>query len=69
MANRRKADLIFLFSANSYLGDYGTRDGPDTRPVHVDITFMNVVDPHTGESLWGDSRRGEAGSLPKRRRT
>jgi hypothetical protein len=28
----RKADLIFLFSANPYLGDYVTRDGPDKRP-------------------------------------
>lgn len=54
---RRKADLIFLFSANPYLGDYVTRDGPDTRQVHVDITYMNVIDPRTGESLWGDSRQ------------
>jgi hypothetical protein len=53
----RKADLIFLFSANPYLGDYVTRDGPDKRPVRVDITYMDVVDPRTGESLWGDSRR------------
>ncbi len=53
----RKADLIFLFSANPYLGDYVTRDGPDKRPVRVDITYMDVVDPHTGESLWGDSRQ------------
>jgi hypothetical protein len=55
--NRKKVDLIILFSANPYLGDYITRDGPDTRPVHVDITFMNVIDPRTGESLWGDSRQ------------
>jgi hypothetical protein len=53
----RKADLIFLLSANPYLGDYVTRDGPDKRPVRVDITYMDVVDPRTGESLWGDSRR------------
>lgn len=53
----KKADLIFLFSANRYRGDYVTRDGPDTRPVHIDTTYMNVVDPHTGESLWGDSER------------
>jgi hypothetical protein len=52
----KKADLIFLFSANPYLGDYVTRDGPDTRPVKVDITYMNVVDPQTGADLWGDSR-------------
>ena len=31
--DRAKADLIFLFSANPYLGDYLTRDGKDTRPV------------------------------------
>ena len=53
----KKADLIFLFSANPYLGDYGTRDGPDARPVSVDITYMDVVDPHTGESFWDGSRR------------
>jgi hypothetical protein len=53
----KKADIIFLFSANRYQGDYLTRDGPDTRPVHVDTTYMNVVDPRTGESLWGDYER------------
>jgi hypothetical protein len=53
----RKADLIFLFSANPYLGDYVTRDGPDKRPVSVDITYMDVVDPNTGESFWDDSRQ------------
>ncbi|HEY4051820.1 MAG TPA: hypothetical protein VGM27_33620, partial [Acidobacteriaceae bacterium] len=57
VASRKEADLIFLFSANPYLGDYVTRDGPDTRPVRVDITFMNVVDPRTGESLWDGSRQ------------
>lgn len=53
----KKADLIFLFAANPYLGDYVTRDGPDKRGVAVDITYMNVVDPKTGENLWGDSRQ------------
>ncbi|HME01002.1 MAG TPA: hypothetical protein VKM93_27290 [Terriglobia bacterium] len=53
----RKADLIFLLSANPYLGDYLTRDRPDKRPVRVDITYMDVVDPRTGESLWGGSRQ------------
>jgi hypothetical protein len=53
----RKADLIFLFSANPYLGDYVTRDGPDKRPVAVDITYMDVVDPKTGESYWNDSKQ------------
>jgi hypothetical protein len=48
-----KADLILLLSANPYLGDFTTRDGPDTRPVRVDITYMNVIDPKTGESVWG----------------
>jgi len=52
----KKADLIFLFAANPYLGDYVTRDGPDKRPVYIRITYMNVVDPKTGENLWGDSR-------------
>jgi hypothetical protein len=51
------ADLIFLFSANPYLGDYATRDGPDKRPVAVVTTYMNVVDPRTGANLWGDYRQ------------
>jgi hypothetical protein len=53
----KKADLVFLFAANPYLGDYVTRDGPDKRPVAIETTYMNVVDPQTGESLWSDSRR------------
>jgi hypothetical protein len=52
----RHADLIFLFSANPYLGDYLTRDGPDKRPVAVDTVYLNLVDPHTGQNLWGDYR-------------
>jgi hypothetical protein len=52
----QKADLILLFSPNTYLGDYVTRHGPDTRPVRVFVTHMDVIDPRTGESLWGDSR-------------
>jgi hypothetical protein len=54
--NRRQADLILLFSANPYLGDYLTRDGPDKRPVMIDRTIMTVIDPHTGQNLWSDSR-------------
>jgi hypothetical protein len=57
IADPRKADLVFMVSANPYLGDFVTRDGPDKRPVAVDITYVNVVDPHTGEDLWGDSRQ------------
>jgi hypothetical protein len=57
----KKADLIFVISANPYLGDYLTRDGPDKRDVAVKITFMDIVDPTTGRSLWADSR--EWGSL------
>jgi hypothetical protein len=53
----KKADLILLFSANPYVGDYVTRDGPDTRAVKIETTYMNVVDPQTGADLWGDSRR------------
>ena len=53
----QRADLVFLFSPNKYLGDYVTRQGPDPRPVRVMITYMNVLDPHTGESLWGDSAK------------
>jgi len=53
----KKADLIFLFAANPYFGDYITRDGPDTRPVFIKTTYMDVIDPGTGKSLWGDSRQ------------
>ena len=53
----KSADLIFLFSANRYLGDYTTRDGPDERPVHIEFTYFNVLDPRTGQSLWGDYDR------------
>ena len=53
----QKADLVILFSANPYLGDYVTRDGPDKRPVVVDTTYMNVIDPRTGANLWGDYRQ------------
>ena len=56
----QKADLVFLFSANPYLGDYVTRDGPDKRPVAVDTTYMNVIDPRTGANLWGDYRQAGA---------
>lgn len=52
----KKADLVFLFSANQYTGDYLTRDGPDPRPVYIKITFMDVIDPTTGQSLWSDDR-------------
>jgi hypothetical protein len=45
---------MLVISANPYLGDYVTRDGPDTRPVAIKITYMDVVDPHTGESMWSD---------------
>jgi hypothetical protein len=52
-----KADLVLLISANPYLGDYLTREGPDARPAPVNTTYMNVVDPRTGVSLWSDSDR------------
>ena len=53
----RGADLVFLFSGNPYLGDYLTRDGPDTRPVFIESTIMTVIDANTGGALWTDSRR------------
>ena len=53
----KNAELVLLISANPYLGDYVTRDGPDQRPVHIDIVYMNVLDPRTGQSLWGDRQR------------
>lgn len=54
--DRNQADLIFMFGANQYLGDYVTRDGPDKRPVAIDRTIMTVIDPKTGEDLWSDTR-------------
>jgi hypothetical protein len=57
LSDPKNADLILIFSANPYLGDYVTRDGPDKRPASVDITYMDVVDPQSGEDLWGDSRQ------------
>jgi hypothetical protein len=59
------ADLILMVSANPYLGDYVTRDGPDQRPVHVEITYMNLVNPKTGASLWGDSKQLGSWLVPR----
>jgi hypothetical protein len=53
----KDAELVLLISANPYLGDYVTRDGPDKRIVQIETVYANVVDPHTGESLWGDRER------------
>jgi hypothetical protein len=53
----KDAELIFLISANPYLGDYLTRDGPDKRPVQIETVYANVVDPRTGQSLWADRQR------------
>jgi len=61
----KSADIVFIFSANPYLGDYVTRDGPDKRQTNVDITYMNVVDPQTGQNLWGDSRQWGSLFVPK----
>jgi hypothetical protein len=55
--DRRRTDLVFLFSGNPYLGDYLTRDGPDKRFVAIESTIMTVIDPTTGQSLWSDSRQ------------
>jgi hypothetical protein len=57
LSSPKDADLVFIFSANPYAGDYVTRDGPDPRPVHIETTYMNVVDQQTGKSLWGASRQ------------
>jgi hypothetical protein len=51
-----QAEVLFIFSGNPYTGDYLTRKGPDERPVRISSTFMTVIDPHTGEELWSDSR-------------
>ncbi len=53
----QKADVLFMFSGNPYLGDYLTRKGPDTRPVRIDGVILTVIDPHSGQELWSDSRR------------
>lgn len=55
--NPRQADLVFMFSANPYLGDYLTRTTPDTRPVRIESTIMTVIDARNGRELWSDSRR------------
>jgi hypothetical protein len=52
----KQADILFILSANPYMGDYLTRQGGDQRPVKIDSTFVTVIDPHTGEELWSDSR-------------
>jgi hypothetical protein len=52
----QQADILFILSGNPYLGDYLTRRGPDQRPIKIDSTFVTVIDPHTGEELWSDSR-------------
>jgi hypothetical protein len=58
IVNRRQdADLVILFSANTYLGDLLSRDGPDPRPVSVDFTILTVIDAATGAKLWSDARR------------
>jgi hypothetical protein len=54
--DRRQTDLVILFSGNPYLGDYLTRDGPDTRPLAIVSTIMTVIDPNTGKNLWTDYR-------------
>ena len=56
VSDPKQADLVFMFSGNPYMGDYLTRKGPDTRPVKINGTIMTVIDPHTGEELWTDSR-------------
>jgi hypothetical protein len=53
----KQADVLFIFSANPYLGDYLTRQGPDNRQVKIDGAIMTVIDPHTGQELWSDSRQ------------
>jgi hypothetical protein len=51
--NRQKAGLIFLFSTNRYRGDYD--GGKNSEPVVA--TYMSVIDPVTGHSVWSDSKR------------
>jgi len=55
--DRSQADLILLFSMNPYRGDYFTRDGPDPRSPVVDFTILTIIDGHTGEGLWTESKR------------
>jgi hypothetical protein len=57
LEDRKKADVVFLLSGNPYLGDYLTRDGPDTRPVFIDGVILTVIDARTGQALWTDSRK------------
>jgi hypothetical protein len=57
LEDRKKADVVFLLSGNPYLGDYLTRDGPDTRPVLISGVILTVIDARTGQALWTGSRR------------
>jgi len=60
----KQTDLIFLFSANPYMGDYLSRKGPDTRPARIDGVILTVIDPRTGEKLWSDSRKWGSWRIP-----
>jgi hypothetical protein len=51
--NRQKAGLILLFSTNRLPGDYD--GGKNSEPVVA--TYMSIVDPTTGHSVWSDWKR------------
>lgn len=51
--DRRKADLIFEFSANRHPGDFDSGKGS----VPVAVTQMTVIDPATREIFWSNSKR------------
>lgn len=71
--NPKGADLVLLLSIKEYTGGYVTGSststinipGPvstttqtsRTRPVTVGHTYLTVIDPKTGENLWGNSRQ------------
>lgn len=61
----KRADVIFLLSAKEYqsgsvtsgrVDDYGNISA-STSQVVTGVTFLTVIDPKDGSSLWSDSKR------------
>jgi hypothetical protein len=69
VTDRKQADLILLLSTHKYNGGYVTNTTgsvddsgninttSEATPVTVGYTYITVVDPATGDSLWSDSKR------------
>jgi hypothetical protein len=71
VADKKNADLIFIFSADPYKGDYITLASGNTGPMEEDRVpdynlqapvrdaYLSVVDTSTGNLLWSESGDGE----------